>query len=59
MNNIDPEILFEDNHLIAINKKPGEITKQINWRSTIITLRYILKKSIKNPAMYFWVLYIA
>ena len=27
MNNIDPEILFEDNHLIAINKKPGEITQ--------------------------------
>jgi len=46
MNNTSPEILFEDNHLIAINKKPGDITQAD--KTGDLPLSYYVKKYIKK-----------
>ena len=47
-------ILFEDNHLIIVNKNPGELYKGQNWRSYFSRHRkiIILKINIKNLEMY-------
>tara|TARA_B100002052_G_scaffold126803_1_gene116377 strand:- start:130795 stop:131517 length:723 start_codon:yes stop_codon:yes gene_type:complete len=55
MNNIDPEILFEDNHLIAINKKPGDIT-QADKTGDLPLSHYVkiyIKKKYKKPGNVF------
>ena len=51
MNNTSPEILFEDNHLIIVNKKSGEIVQGDKTGDSTLAekiKKYIKKNTIKK-----------
>lgn len=49
-----PQVIFEDNHLIAINKRPGEISQgdKTNDIPLVESIKDYLKQNIINPVMY-------
>ena len=55
MNNTSPEILFEDNHLIIVNKKSGEIVQGDKTGDSTLAekIKKYIKKSTIKKVMYF------
>ena len=57
MNNTSPEILFEDNHLIIVNKKSGEIVQGDKTGDPTLAekiKKYIKKKYNKKGRCFSW-----
>ena len=60
INLFEKNILFEDNHLIIINKKPGELTQgdKTNDKTLGDKVKDYIKKNIINQAMFILELHI-
>ncbi len=54
INLFEVNILFEDNHLIIINKKPGELTQGDKTKDKTLgdKVKDYLKKNIVNQEMF-------
>lgn len=55
------EVIYEDNHLIIINKSPGEIVQgdKTGDEPLVETLKHWLKEKYGKPATFFVALFIA
>jgi len=54
----DDDVLYEDNHLIAINKRAGDIVQVDDTGDESLddkVKKYIAKKNTTNPMARFWV----
>ena len=53
------EVLYEDNHIIAVNKKVSDIVQgdKTGDRPLFEYVKIISRKNIINPEKYFWVWY--
>lgn len=49
------QIIFEDNHILAVNKACGELVQSdiTNERTIVDEVKDYLKKNIINPEMFF------
>ena len=55
------QIIYEDNHLLIVNKFPSQIVQGDKTGDTPLSelVKQYLKKNTTNPVMFFWVLFTA
>ena len=54
------EVVYEDNHIIIVNKQSGEIVQgdKTGDRPLSDIVKDYIKESMRNPEQYFWVSFI-
>ncbi len=53
---IGSQIVYEDNHLLVINKKVGQLVQgdKTGDKSLLDEIKDFIKKEIRNPEMFIW-----